>query len=74
MEIISYSDARARLRPRAPKVPPPPPIAAITAPERQAIPGARAIDWTAIQEALHLLSTPANVERLRAAIAKLDAG
>ena len=74
MEIISYSDARARLRPGAPKVPPPPPIAAITAPERQAVPGARAIDWNAIQETLHLLSTPANVERLRAAIAKLDAG
>lgn len=70
MEIISYSDARARLRPRGRTVPPirPP------ADQIQTVPGARAIDWNAIQETLHLLSSPANVERLRVAIAKLDAG
>lgn len=74
MEIISYSDARARLRPRGRNVPPNRPPADLTGPEIQAVPGARAIDWIAIQETLHLLSSPANVERLRAAIAKLDAG
>ena len=74
MEIISYSDARARLRPGGRNVPPTRAPVDIIGPEIQAIPGARAIDWTAIQETLHLLSNPANVERLRAAIAKLDAG
>ncbi len=74
MEIISYSDARARLRPRGRNALPIRPPADIIGPEIQAVPGARAIDWNAIQETLHLLASPANVERLRVAIAKLDAG
>lgn len=74
MDIISFSDARARLRPRGRNVLPNRPPADLARLEFQAIPGARPIDWNAIQEALHLLSSPANVERLRVAIAKLDAG
>lgn len=31
-------------------------------------------DWTAMEEALHLLCSPRNAERLREAIAQLDAG
>ncbi len=31
-------------------------------------------EWEGMKETLHLLSTPANAERLRASIAELDAG
>jgi antitoxin YefM len=31
-------------------------------------------EWDAIQETLHLLSSPKNAHRLHAAIAELDAG
>ena len=31
-------------------------------------------DWEGMQETLHLLSSPANAERLRASMAELDAG
>lgn len=31
-------------------------------------------EWEGMQETLHLLSSPANAERLRASIAELDAG
>lgn len=31
-------------------------------------------EWNAIEETMHLLSTPANAKRLRASIAQLDAG
>jgi antitoxin YefM len=31
-------------------------------------------DWNAMEETLHLLSTPANAERLRKSIRQFDAG
>jgi antitoxin YefM len=31
-------------------------------------------DWNAMEETMHLLSTPANAERLRDSIRQLDAG
>lgn len=74
MDIINFSDARARLRPERRTLVPDRPPADLAGREAETIMDARPIDWNAIQEALHLLSRPKNVERLRAAVAELDAG
>ncbi len=73
MDIISYSDARARLRGNVAKAPDHGPTSAAPQ-EAEAIMATAIADWTPIQETRHLLSNPANLERLRAAIAELDHG
>lgn len=69
MNIINFSDARARLRGNSTFDSP---RSEVSNARTEAIRSARAIEWTAIQETLNLLSNPANAERLRAAIAELD--
>ena len=74
MNVLSYSDTRANLKEvmdrvvqdRAPVV--------ITRQKAEAVVMVSLADWNAMEETLHLLSTPANAERLRSAIAELDAG
>ena len=74
MNVLSYSDTRANLKDvmdrvvedRAPVV--------ITRQKAEAVVMVSLADWNAMEETLHLLSTPANAERLRAAVRDLDAG
>ena len=74
MDVISYSDTRANLKEvmdrvvedRAPVV--------ITRQKAEAVVMVSLADWNAMEETLHLLSSPANAERLREAVAQLDAG
>jgi len=74
MDVLSYSDTRANLKAvmdrvvedRAPVV--------ITRQKAEAVVMVSLSDWTAMEETLHLLSSPRNAERLREAIAQLDAG
>jgi antitoxin YefM len=74
MDVLSYSDTRARLREimdrviadRAPVV--------ITRQNAEAVVMVSLADWNAMEETLHLLSSPANAERLKGAIRQLDGG
>ncbi len=74
MDVISYSDTRANLKEvmdrvvedRAPVV--------ITRQKAEAVVMVSLADWNAMEETLHLLSSPVNAERLRDAITQLDAG
>ena len=72
MDVLSYSDTRARLKEvmdrvvadRAPVV--------VTRKRGEAVVMVSLADWNAMEETLHLLSNPANAERLREAVAQLD--
>jgi antitoxin YefM len=74
MNVLSLSDIRANLKAvmdrvvadRAPVV--------ITRHKAEAVVMVSLADWSAMDETLHLLSTPANGDRLRAAVRDLDAG
>src|SRR5260370_9115135 len=74
MNVLTYSDTRANLKDvmdrvvedRAPVV--------ITRQKAEAVVMVSLADWNAMEETLHLLSTPANAERLRAPVRGLDAG
>jgi antitoxin YefM len=74
MDVLTYSDTRARLKAvmdrvvedRAPVV--------VTRKRGEAVVMVSLADWNAMEETLHLLSSPANAQRLAAAIGQLDAG
>lgn len=74
MDVLNFTEARANLKSvmdqvvdnRAPVV--------VTRQKAEAVVLVSLSDWNAIEETLHLLSTPANARRLRASIAELDAG
>jgi len=74
MNVLTYSDTRANLKDvmdrvvedRAPVI--------ITRQKAEAVVMVSLADWNAMEETLHLLSTPANAERLRDAVRDLDAG
>jgi antitoxin YefM len=74
MDVLTYSDTRANLKDvmdrvvenRAPVI--------ITRQKAEAVVMVSLADWNAMEETLHLLSTPTNAERLRAAVQELEAG
>jgi len=74
MDVLTYSDTRARLkavmdavvRDRAPVV--------VTRKRGESVVMVSLADWNAMEETLHLVSSPANAQRLAAAIGQLDAG
>lgn len=73
MDVLSYSDTRANLKEvmdrvvddRAPVV--------ITRQKAESVVMVSLSDWRTMEETLHLLSSPANAERLRKSIVQLDA-
>ncbi|MBC2667934.1 type II toxin-antitoxin system Phd/YefM family antitoxin [Novosphingobium piscinae] len=74
MDVISYSDTRAHLKDvmdrvvadRAPVV--------ISRQKAESVVMVSLADWNAMEETLHLLSTPANRARLTTAVQQLDGG
>jgi antitoxin YefM len=74
MDVLSYSETRARLKEvmdrvvedRAPVI--------VTRQKAEAVVMVSLADWNAMEETLHLLSSPANAARLRDATAELEAG
>lgn len=74
MDVLTYSDTRANLKAvmdrvvedRAPVV--------VTRKRGEAVVMVSLADWNAMEETLHLTSSPANAQRLAAAIRQLDAG
>ena len=61
MDVMTYSDARAQLK-------------GVTRKKGESVVVVSLDTWNAVNETLHLLSTPKNASRLRASIAQLDAG
>ena len=74
MDVLTFTDTRAKLKDvmdrvvedRAPVV--------ITRQKAESVVMVSLADWNAMEETMHLLSTPANASRLLAAIDELDAG
>jgi len=74
MDVLTYSDTRARLKEvmdrvvedRAPVV--------VTRKRGEAVVMVSLADWNAMEETLHLISSPANARRLASAIGQLDGG
>ncbi len=74
MDVISYSDTRANLKDvmdrvvadRAPVV--------VTRQKAESVVMVSLSDWNAMEETLHLLSSPANAARLRQSVQQLEAG
>lgn len=74
MDVISYSETRANLKDVMDRVVEDRTPIVVTRQKAEAVVMVSLADWNAMEETLHLLSNPANAERLRDAVAELDAG
>ncbi len=74
MDVLSYSDTRANLKQVMDRVVEDKTPVVVTRQKGEAVVMVSLADWNAMEETLHLLSSAANAERLRAAVAQLDAG
>lgn len=74
MDVFTYSDARAHLKEVMDRVVNDKTPVVVTRQKAEAVVLVSLSDWNAISETLHLLSTRANANRLRASIRKLEAG
>jgi antitoxin YefM len=74
MDVISYSDTRARLKEVMDRVVDDHQPVVITRQKAEAVVMVSLADWNAMEETLHLLSSPRNADRLREAIDELSAG
>ena len=74
MDVLSYSDARANLKGVMDRVVNDRTHVVVTRQKAEAVVMVSLSEWNAIEETMHLLSTPANADRLRASVRQLDAG
>jgi antitoxin YefM len=74
MDVLTYSDTRANLADVMDKVVRDKTPVVVTRQKHEAVVIVSLADWNAMEETLHLLSSPANAQRLRDAAAALDAG
>jgi antitoxin YefM len=74
MDVLTYSDARANLKAVMDRVVDDRTHVVVTRQKAEAVVIVSLEDWNAMEETLHLLSTPKNAERLRSSIRQLDAG
>ncbi len=74
MNVLTYTDTRARLKEVMEKVVEDRAPVVVTRQRGEAVVMVSLADWNAMEETLHLVSSPANAARLLAAIAQLDAG
>ena len=74
MDVVTYSDARAKLKEVMDRVIADRTHVVVTRQKAEAVVMVSLSDWNAMQETLHLLSTPKNAERLRESIRQLDKG
>jgi antitoxin YefM len=74
MDVLSYSDTRARLKEVMDRVVEDRTPVVVTRQSGEAVVMVSLADWNAMEETLHLLSSPKNAERLKTAIHQLDAG
>jgi antitoxin YefM len=73
MDVLTYSDARANLKGVMDRVVDDRTQVVITRQKSEAVVMVSLEDWNAMEETMHLLSTPTNAERLRSSIRQLDA-
>ena len=74
MDVLNYSDTRANLKEVMDRVVDDRTPVIVTRKRGEAVVMVSLADWTAMEETLHLLSSPANAGRLVEAIRQLDAG
>lgn len=74
MDVLSYSESRARLREVMERVTADKAPVMITRQKAEPVVVVSLSEWNAMEETLHLLSSPANATRLAEAIRELDAG
>lgn len=74
MDVLTYSETRANLKDVMDRVVADRSAVVITRQKSEAVVMVSLADWNAMEETLHLLSSPVNAERLRASIRQLDAG
>ena len=74
MDVTTYSDARANLKGLMDQVVQDRTQIVITRQKAGSVVMVSLDDWNAMEETLHLLSTPSNATRLRDAVRQLDAG
>jgi antitoxin YefM len=74
MEVLTYSDVRANLKAVMDRVVDDKTEIVVSRQRGEAVVMMSLSEWNAVEETMHLLSTPANAQRLRASIAQLDAG
>ena len=74
MDVLTYSDVRANLKDVMDRVVTDRTQIVVTRQKAEAVVMVSLDDWNAMQETMHLLSTPRNAERLRASMRQLDAG
>jgi antitoxin YefM len=74
MDVMSFTDTRANLKAVMERVVADHAPLVITRQKAEAVVMVSLADWNAMEETSRLLSSPANAERLRAAINQLDQG
>jgi antitoxin YefM len=74
MDVMSFTETRAKLKSVMERVVADHAPVVITRQRAEAVVIVSLADWNAMEETTHLLSSPANAERLRAAISQLDQG
>jgi len=74
MHVLSYSETRARLKEVMDSVVDDHSPVVVTRTRGEAVVMVSLADWRAMEETLHLLSSPVNAERLRGAISELESG
>lgn len=74
MDVMTYSDVRANLKDVMDRVVQDQTNVVVTRQKGEPVVMVSLAEWNAVTETLHLLSTPANADRLRGAIRQLDAG
>jgi len=74
MEILTYSEARAKLKGVMDRAIDDKEEVVVTRKKGEAVVVVSLETWNAVNETLHLLSTPTNAARLRSAISQLDNG
>lgn len=74
MDVLTYSDARANLKDVMDRVIEDRTHVVVTRQKAEAVVMVSLSEWNAIEETVHLLSSPKNAERLRASILQMDAG
>ncbi len=74
MDAMTYSDTRATLKDVMDRVVEDRTPIVVTRRRGESVVMISLADWSAIEETLHLLSSPRNAERLREGMAELDAG
>jgi antitoxin YefM len=74
MDVITYSDTRAKLKEVMDRVVEDHRPVVITRQKAEAVVMVSLADWNAMEETIYLLSNPSNAQRLREAIRELDTG